>query len=925
MKFGFNSMAAASAAALLLVGCSGPADESQALSAAKVSIEAGNSPAATVQLKAVLQGNPSQAEARFLLGRVLLDGGDAAAAAVELRKALELKHPDHAALPALARAMLMRGEYRKLVDDHSSTTFDDPQATADLKTSIAQAWSALGDSAQVDTAMAAALKAVPDYPEAVLLSARLQAGKRDFIGALAQVDNVVKSRPGFGPAWELKGDLEHLGLGRTDAAMESYRKAVDSPKGSVSARSRIIDILLARRDLKGAQQQFQDMKKALPGRPETRFYEAQFAFIEKNHRAARDILQKLVRFAPENVRVLYLAGANELQLGALAQAEAYLNKALQLAPNQASTRTLLAGVQLRAGHPAKALEVLNPLLKGNPPDVQTLLLAAEANLYAGNPQKADELFSRAAKIDSDDPEVRTAVALSRLRRGDREAAVTELASISASDKGTSADMALISTLLRRNRLDAALEAIKVLNRKQPERANIENLTGQILVLKRNVAAARERFVRALSIDPAFFPAAANLANLDVLENKPDQARQRYETVLKADPNNMLALLALSEFRAKTGATTEQVTELLLSAKNAAPLATLPRIRLVEQYIQLKSFERALAAAQEAVTAIPDSAELLELLGRTQALSGDVNQALLTFTKLSTRYPSAVANIRLAEVHRQRKEDAAAMRDLGRALEMEPDRVAAQAMLVEMAVEARNSESGLAIARALQKRMPGSAVGFGLEGDIEAARKKWQAAATAFKAGVNKQDAGSMPARLHAALKAAGNGAEAAAFAEKWIKDHPKDSAFPYYLGDDALSRSDYAVAERRYRESLAIVPENVWAMNNIAWLLVKQNKPGALAMATRANELQPEQPELLDTWAFALAADGQTDRAIEVQKRAVARMPDAGTYRYSLAALYLKAGRKDLAKAEMKTLSVNDPAMTRQPDVAALLKAVSAD
>lgn len=918
-------MVAASAIALMLVGCSGPADEAQVLSAAKISIDAGNGPAAVIQLKDMLQGNPSQAEARFLLGRALLDGGDATGAALELRKALELSFPDHQVLPYLARAMLTKGDHRKLVDEFASTSFADPQATADLKTSIAQAWAALGDSAQLDTALAAALKAVPDYPEAVLLSARVGAGKRDFDGALAKIDSVIKARPGFGQSWELKGDIENLGLGRTDAALESYRKAIDSPKGSVSARSRVIDIYLARRDFTAARQQYQEMKKALPGRPETGFYEAQFAFIEKDHAAARGMLQKLLRFAPENVRVLYLAGANELELGAVAQAEAHLNKALQLAPNHASTRTLLAGVQLRAGQPAKALELLSPLLKGKQPDAQTLLVAAEANLYAGNAQKADELYSRAAKIGSDDPQVRTAVALSRLRQGHRDAAVGELASISASDKGTTADMALISTLLRGNQLDAALEAIKVLNRKQPERANIANLTGQIFVLKKDVAAARERFDRALAIDQAFFPAAANLAHLDVLENKLDQARQRYESVLKVDPNNMLALLALAEFRAKTGATTEQVTEILRDAKKAAPLAVLPRIRLIEQYLQARSFERALAAAQEAVTAIPDRAELIELLGRAQAQSGDVNQALLTFNKLSSQFPSAVAHIRTAEVRRQRNEDAAAMRDLARALEMEPDRVAAQVMLVEIAALAKNSSAGLSIARDLQKRMPGNAVGFGLEGDIESARKNWAAAAAAFKAGVNKQNAGSMPARLHAALKAAGSGGEATAFADRWLKDHPKDPAFLYYLGDDASARADYATAERRYRESLALVPGNVWAMNNIAWLLVKQNKPGALAMAASANELQPGEATLLDTWAFALAADGQIDRAIETQKRAVTLMPTGGTYRYSLAALYLKAGRKDLARAELKALAVSDPSLSRQPDVAELQKAVAAD
>jgi hypothetical protein len=66
------------------------------------------------------------------------------------------------------------------------------------------------------------------------------------------------------------------------------------------------------------------------------------------------------------------------------------------------------------------------------------------------------------------------------------------------------------------------------------------------------------FEKALALSPTYYPAAANLANLDIVEKKPADARQRFETLLANDPKSMQALLALAQLRAKDGGTTEEV-------------------------------------------------------------------------------------------------------------------------------------------------------------------------------------------------------------------------------------------------------------------------------------------------------------------------------------------------------------------------------
>ncbi len=111
------------------------------------------------------------------------------------------------------------------------------------------------------------------------------------------------------------------------------------------------------------------------------------------------------------------------------------------------------------------------------------------------------------------------------------------------------------------------------------------------------------------------------------EKKPEQARKRFEDVLAKTPNQPQALLALAELRAREGGKKEEVIELINKAVTANPTEKTPRLLLVDLYLRSKDNKLALAAAQSAVTAIPDSPEVLDALGRAQLASGDTNQAL----------------------------------------------------------------------------------------------------------------------------------------------------------------------------------------------------------------------------------------------------------------------------------------------------------
>jgi predicted Zn-dependent protease len=106
----------------------------------------------------------------------------------------------------------------------------------------------------------------------------------------------------------------------------------------------------------------------------------------------------------------------------------------------------------------------------------------------------------------------------------------------------------------------------------------------------------------------------------------------------------------------------------------------------------------------------------------------------------------------------------------------------------------------------------------------------------------------------------------------------------------------------------------------VAWLMVTAGKPGALALAEKANKQMPGNPALLDTLAAALAAENQLAKAIEVQKSAIARSPKSASLKLNLAKLLIKSGDKTYARAELEDLAKLGDKFSGHSEVTALLK-----
>ncbi|WP_307719402.1 XrtA/PEP-CTERM system TPR-repeat protein PrsT [Massilia cavernae] len=570
-------------------------------------------------------------------------------------------------------------------------------------------------------------------------------------------------------------------------------------------------------------------------------------------------------------------------------------------PDNLMARKLLIASQLKLGHSSDAVALLADGLKSAPQDAQMLALAGEVHMQLRDYDKAAGYFEKASQLEPKQAGLRTALATTKLARGDSAGAINELELSAKLDTSSNrAGIILTLTEMRLRHYDKALAAIEGVDKAHPKDPLVHNLKGGVLLGKGDVPKARASFQQAMTLNPAYFPAVANLAQLAIHEKKPAEARALFEGLLKHDKKNIEAMTALANLAANEGKRAETL-KWLEKAQEENPNAPGPAIQLALRYIQFGEKQKALTLARKVQVVNPSDTSLLDLLGRTQVANGDHAGALDTYARLVGLAPkSAEAHMRLAGVQMLMKNESSALDTLKKANAMQPDFVQGHVAQAELLVRARKTDEAVAVARALQKARPKDAVGHVLEGDLQMSLKQPALAVAAYERGLALQKSPALTIKVGDALKAAGRETEANARLAKWQKDNPADTMVKVRVAEGMIQARKHQPAIKLLESVLAQEPKNVVALNNLAWLYQQEKDARALATAEAAFNIAGESPAIIDTLGWILIEQGNTARGVQLMEKALAINPNAPELRYHLAVGLAKAGDKARARTELK-------------------------
>ena len=220
------------------------------------------------------------------------------------------------------------------------------------------------------------------------------------------------------------------------------------------------------------------------------------------------------------------------------------------------------------------------------------------------------------------------------------------------------------------------------------------------------------------------------------------------------------------------------------------------------------------------------------------------------------------------------------------------------------------------------------VGFALEGDVLASQKKFSEASHVYAEALKRQATPELVVKQHQLLVMSGKVAEASALTAQWVKDNPTEPIVRFYLATILTQKKFYKEAAQRYQEILAIQPDNVATLNNLAWVLSETKDASAIFYAEKAYAQAPSNPSIQNTYGWLLFNDENVEsrtrnreRGLELLAQSAVAAPNDADIRMHLAKAMVKLGDKIGAAKELKAvIRLDEP--TTKTEAALVLKSL---
>jgi putative PEP-CTERM system TPR-repeat lipoprotein len=912
----YRRVALALSLGVALGGCQRASDPGALIAEARQYRQQGNIDAAVIQLKNALQKDPNNRDARRLLGEVYIEQADAVSAEKELRRALALGSPTTELLLMLGKSMLLQGQFQRVLDEFNSVP--DAAGRPAVLALRGSALLGLGKRPEAGALFDEALKAAPTLPDALLGLARIAFADGAPARSAELVARALAAHPGEPDCMRFKGDLLRID-GKVDAALAAYRAILELHPHNAQARVDVASLLTDQGKFAEARAELQAARKVSPGRLSLFYAQAMLDFREKKYPAATESLQQILRAAPEYYPAILLLGAVESASGANQLAEQHVQKFLAAYPGHLHATKLMGTLYLRANNGGAVLELLAPVLAQHGDDVDLLTLAGEAHMRARHFSQAAEYFERASALRPRLSALHTAAALGRLGNGEHERALAELERAAVLDiKSPRNGTLLVMGYLRANAPDKALAAVRDME-KQGDGALVQNLKGGVFLARQDLPAARASFARALAHDPLYLPALDNLAQLDLLEKRPDDAKKRYQAALAKSPRSAPLMEALARLASGQGRAQEAIGWLERACRDNPESSTLA-LRLADYYMRGGDTRKALALAQKLQAGNPSSPEPLSLLAQVHAARQDLPAAAETWAKLAALQPtSSRPQMKLASLQLAMHDERAAVAALHKAIAIEPGLMEAHQMLLAIMLAHKKFAEAGQLATALQQRLPQAAGGYKLEGDLRMAQGQPAAALSAYQRAFELEPGSGLAIQLHGALIAAGKPGEADQRMAQWLAGHADDVPARLHDASSKLVRNQVPAAIGQLQEVLRRDPNHVLALNDLAWGFQRINDKRALEFAERAYRLAPGSPAIMDTLGWICLEAGDFARALPLLQQASALAPNAGEIRYHLGLVLAKSGDRRGARRELERLLSSGADGARRAEAKALL------
>ena len=872
----------------------------QFLSDAQKAVNSGNFRLAVILLKNAVAAVPNNGAVRAQLGLVLLRSGDPVSAERELRQARLDRAPDQVVLPPLFQAMLTHHEEQTLL-----TEFPDPGATAqgssaaDILKARALALQQLGNPGDAAAAMDRSLALRRDV-SGLLARARLAEQQNNLALAKSLSDEAIKLAPKSSDALMFRLGLL-MASNDPASALALANQLVQQFPENLSARLARIEIYLRLKQDNHASSDVNAILAKSPGATIALYYKALILARGNDEKGAWRIAQTLPpEFTQSQPSIAIMISQMAISSGNLETGAALLAAVLAKSPNLIDVRLRLAGIRMRQNSLEAALDIMQPLKDSSDP--RALAVLSQIYLKLRQYSNALDTLSRLNATGVAGPGAKRELALVEMQSGASEQGIKDLTELAAKQPTDPTVIApLVAALVQAKRFPEALAAADRLGADPKQRVQALFFRGQILVLEGDANGALAAFQQALQLDPKNVAGLYYRAGLLEALKRNAEADRDLQVILQIDPKNVVALVKRAEIAARENQD-KSVRTLLAQASSLAPQNPTPRIALTRYLIARRDLKGALVTATELVRILPNNVDGLVLAGNLELSLGQKDQAIETFRRLTKLLPSAAApQMLLANALFAKGDRAGASAALGIAATDAPNSIQVRASQINLLFALGDVKGAITTAQAFQTSNPGSDADLMLAETFVRAKELSQASAVLTRSLAIKPNS-KVLVRLAQLAVLAGDKKHAENLMSEWLGTNQNDLEVRTLYATILMQDGMNAKARTQFETVLSQDPNNVVALNNLGWLLQKEDSKRALSLLTLAFKLSPGSADVADTFGWIKLQQKDPKGAVDLLKRAHDMRPKDGEIAYHLVLALDASGNRNAAKGLLKAL-----------------------
>ncbi len=880
--------------------------------------------AAVIQLKNLLRLQPENGEARLLLGEAYLRLGEGAGAVKELKRARDLGMESSRWLSFLAQAYLLQGEAQELLDNILPEASQSPKIKAKILAMRAAACLLLDQHEKAKDNLNQALQLDPDNLQAHLGRARLALNDHHLDEVFTHIDRVLKQDPDNVEAYLLQAEA-YRQQEDLQAAYQSYGEVLERRPREIRALLGRATVELANNQNEQARKDLDAVDKIAKDVPLALYMRGLLEFRQGNLEAAKEALEKVVYKVPNHAQSTLLLGIIAYRHNELGLAEEYLEATHHLMPDSFPVTKVLAAIKIKRKQPQAAVSLLEPYRQQLTNDPQYLALLGSAYLQNHQFDEGNEVLAEAARLAPDVAAIQTQLALGQIAAGDLTNAVGHLEQAVDLKQGLmQADVMLVLARMKQKKYPQALETARRLAEKMPNSPMPRNLIASTYLAMGEAGKAEQQWTALLQEYPDYSTAALNLAKLKFHQGRLKQAENYYRRVIDKRSGHVGALVGLAQI-AEARKKYSQMVHFLEQAHERHPEALKPSRMLVRYYLAAGDPLKALGVARTLVEHQDRNPLALQLLGQAQLAANRPASAVASFrnlTILRPENPSAWHFLALAL--ERNKDDAGALDAWDKALSLQEDFLPGAADRIRLLLKLKRYNEALEGAKKLQSHnTPDLAVGYFWEGEIALAQKHTSEALNAFRKAHDLAPSQLTSQRLYQLYRKTGEQEKGRSILESWLEKTPDDAGSWMMLAVGYQEEGNDGQAIAAYEKALALQPDNVLTLNNLAWLYHKTGDSKSLTTAQRLIDLGKDKPEVLDTVGWIYLHNGRPEEGLTLLKEAAVRAPHLPAIRLHLAEALIQQGRENEAARELKRLLRDQTHFAQRRHAQELLDSVS--